>query len=102
MPSAAYATTVEITGTSTAIVAEACALVTGTTYQITNTARRVLDPAVAVTVKDGGVAIPAANVDIDYLFGKFTLTAPPGGAVTVDASYLPALPLAECESYDLD
>lgn len=102
MATAANLTTLEIQGTSTAMTAEACSLVAGTTYQVTNSAKRILDPGVAVTVKDGGVAIAADQVTIDYLFGKFTLSGAPGGAVTVDASYIPPVTLAECSSFEVE
>ena len=91
-----------MSGTAVAMTAEACSLVSGTTYQVTNAAKRIIDPATAVTVKDAGTPIAAANVTIDYLFGRFTLASAPGGAVTVDASYLPTTTIAEAKSVDLN
>jgi hypothetical protein len=83
------------------MTAEACSLVSGTTYRVTNAAKRVLDPATTVTVKDAGTPIAAANVTIDYLFGTFTLASGPGGAVTVDAAYIPVYAVADCQAVDV-
>ena len=92
----------EVSGTAVAMTAEACSLVSGTTYQVTNAAKRIIDPATAVTVKDAGTPIAAANVTIDYLFGLFTPGQRPGWRVTVDASYLPTTTIAEAKSVDLN
>ena len=85
-------------GTSTSMTAEATTLVTGKTYRITNAAKRMLDPSVAVTVDDGGVPIASANIQsIDYLHGIIVLDSgyTPSGAVTVDANYLPLSQIAD-------
>lgn len=85
-------------GTSTSMTAEATTLVTGKTYRITNAAKRMLDPSVAVTVDDGGVPIASANIQsIDYLHGIVVLDSgyTPSGAVTVDANYLPLSQIAD-------
>ena len=85
-------------GTSTSMTAEATTLVTGKTYRITNAAKRMLDPSVAVTVDDGGVPIASANIEsIDYLHGIIVLDSAytPSGAVTVDANYLPLSQIAD-------
>lgn len=99
----AFNAQVKISGAAVATTAEAAALVSGKTYQITNTAKRVLDPSVAVTVKDNGVTVAAANIlSLDYLFGivtfvgGYTVTGP----VTFDASYLPTTTIAECKAVE--
>lgn len=101
MATAAYNTTVETHGASTAFTGEACSLVSGKTYQIDNTAKRVWVPSVTPTVKDNGVTVAAANIEsYDKLFGKvtfvnsYTVTGP----VTVDGNYYPLLTLAECRA----
>jgi hypothetical protein len=94
-----YGSVIKIPGTSTAFTGEATTLVSGTTYQINTSAKRVLDPAVAVTVKDGGVAVAVSSVD--WLFGKVTLSSAPAGAVTVDASYLPMLTVAQIREFSI-
>jgi hypothetical protein len=79
-------------GTSTAMTAEACSLVSGKTYRITDAAKRMLDPAVAVVVDDNGSPVSAGDIEsIDYMHGLvvfdsgYTVTGP----VTIDANYLP-------------
>lgn len=98
MATAAHSVAVKVSGTAVSMTAEATTLVTGTTYQITNTAKRVLDPSVAVVVNDAGSPVSAT---VDYLFGTVTLASSPGGAVTVTASYLPVATIGECKSVDL-
>lgn len=89
---AGYTAVVKMSGTSTTFTGEATTLVSGTTYQITNTAKRIWNPGVALTVLDG--VTPVVPTAIDYLFGKVTLPAPPGGAVTVAGAYYPTYELA--------
>lgn len=98
----AYKVTVKKGGTSTAMTAEACSLVAGTTYQITSATKRIIDHNQAVTVKDGGVAIAAGDItSIDYLQGKVTLDSAPSGAVTIDGNYIPTAAVAGAKSYSL-
>lgn len=85
-------------GTSTAMTAEATTLVTGKTYRITNAAKRMLDPAVAVVVDDGGSPVSASDIlSIDYLHGLVTFdpSYTVSGAVTFDANYLPLSQIAD-------
>ena len=80
------------------MTAEATTLVTGKTYRITNAAKRMLDPSIAVTVDDGGVPIASANIEsIDYLHGIIVLDSgyTPSGAITVDGNYLPLSQIAD-------
>ena len=98
MSSAGYNAKLYRSGTSTSMTAEATTLVTGKTYRITNAAKRMLDPGSAVTVDDGGVPIASVNIEsIDYLHGIIVLDAgyTPGGAITVDANYLPLSQIAD-------
>lgn len=96
MPSVGYSTTIKAGGPSTAMVAEACAG-SGTAWQVTNTARRIIDPAVAVTVKDNGVAVAADLYTVDYLFGNITFTASKVGPITIDGNYLTPVDVAEAK-----
>lgn len=92
MPVAGWKGAVKITGTPTAMVAEATTeLVADTVFRITNAARRILDPDAALTVLVNGGAAPAHT--INHLRGKITFAAPIGGAdvVTVTGNYLPLL-----------
>lgn len=81
---------------------EACSLVTGNTYQVTNAAKRVIDPRQTVTVKDGGSPVAASGYTFDYLHGRVTFVSPPGGAVTVTATYLPRIQFGCANSFDLN
>lgn len=97
-----YKGKLSITGTTTATTGEACTHGSGNLYQITNAAKRVLDPSVARVWKDTGSPISAGSiVSEDLLFGTVTLTAPAGGAVTLDASYLPRIVVATVKDVKL-
>ena len=103
MATAGYSAKLYRSGTSTSMTAEATTLVTGKTYRITNAAKRILDPTIAVTVDDGGVPIAAINIaSIDYLHGIIVLDSgySPSGAVTVDANYIPLSQIADVRSAD--
>lgn len=45
--------------------------------------------------------IDAADVEVDYLFGKVTLASPPTGPVTLSYSYLPVLTAAETREFSV-
>lgn len=94
------------TGAAVPVTGEACAFVSGTdpnkVYQVTNAARHVWDPTVAVTIKDGGVAVGAANYSFDFLSGTITFIGHTvTGAVTVDGSYLPVIAVAQVRKSSL-
>lgn len=98
MATAGYNAKLYRSGTSTAMTAEATTLVTGKTYRITNAAKRMLDPAVAVVVDDGGSPVSASDIlSIDYLHGLVTFdpSYTVSGAVTFDANYLPLTQIAD-------
>lgn len=97
MSSPAYSTTVNVGGTPTAIVDEPCTANSATVYQITNTAKRVLDPSVAVTVKANTVVQAASAYTLDPLFGTITFGSAPTAPVTISCSYLPMLAVAEAK-----
>lgn len=103
-PIAAYKGKLSITGTTTATTGEACAVVSGKTYQITNAAKRVLDPAVARTWKDNGSGVSAANIlSEDLLFGTVTFIPgyTPTTPITVDCNYLPRIAVAAVKQVKL-
>ncbi len=90
MATASYSNVIKTAGISTAFTDEAMTLVSGTTYQINDTTKRVWDRSVTPTFKDGINPIPASGISsIDYLFGKVTLVSTPTGAVTCSGNYLP-------------
>jgi len=98
MATAGYSAKLYRSGTSTSMTAEATTLVTGKTYRITNAAKRMLDPAVAVVVDDGGSPVSASDILlIDYLHGLVTFdpSYTVSGAITFDANYLPLSQIAD-------
>ncbi len=97
---AGHLATISVTGASTTMTAEATSNTAGFSYQITNTAKRIVDPAVAIVIKhNSGVTWPT-NFTFDYLNGIVTLDGAPTGAVTIDGAYLPARQIAQ--AYELD
>lgn len=101
---AAFNAQVRFTGAAVSFTAEATTSLGSSRWQITNTAKRIVDPSVAVTVKDTGVAVAANLWTFDYLFGIVTFVGyTPTGAVTVDGSYLPntATP-TECKAVEIN
>jgi hypothetical protein len=91
-------------GTPVALTAEAMALVSGKTYQVTNTAKRTFNPLTTVSFFDNGVAIAVANIlNVDYVFGRVTFV--PGytvvGAITVTGQYLPLTAIARANGFTL-
>lgn len=91
-------------GTSTVMTAEAMALVSGKTYKISDTTKQVMDYTKTTTIKDGGVAVLAANIEtINYLFGSVTFvsTYTPTGAITVDGYYFPMTEISKGNSFTL-
>jgi hypothetical protein len=90
-------------GTSTAMAAEACTLVSGQTYRISAATKRIINRAIAVTVFDNAVDHTADVESIDYLFGKITFKAAYTiiGPVTITGEYFPMLTLAKFQSFTL-
>lgn len=80
------------TGASTVMTTEACGG-SGSVYQITNTAKRVIDPEAAVSVYANGVLQAATTYTLDHLYGIITFTGTPTAPITVTAAYLPLLEL---------
>lgn len=110
---AAKSRTVKMSGTSTAMTNEACTKVTSNTvYQITDSTKRVLDPAVALVVQvdaDGVgagayVTASATTYTVDYLYGKITFLSDQGSSATVrisSGSYLPMVTIAKVSEVSL-
>lgn len=102
---AGYQATVKKTGASTGLTGggEATTLVSTRVYQITNTAKRVIDPATALTVKDGASDVTAQVQDIDFLNGIVTFknSYTVVGAITVTGNYLPLASLCKLRGFTL-
>ena len=102
MAFAAYASSLKISGTAVVITNEACTGLGGSQWQVTTAARRIIDPATAVVVKDTGVTVSAALYSVNMLFGIITFSGyTPTGAVTLTGAYLPLLTVAEVRSADV-
>ena len=100
---AGYNTTVYVGGTATGMTAEAMTGSGAGPYQVTDTAKRVLDPADTFTFYDNGVAINSGDIlSVDYLQGKVTFTGSKTGPITVTGDYLPLLAWASCRALDLN
>lgn len=91
-------------GTPTVITAEACTLVSGKTYKVTNAAHSWLDYATpGVTVKDNGINHNADVLSIDYVNGLVTFKTAYTvlGPVTIDGKYIPMSPILKGQSFTL-
>lgn len=101
--SAAFTCEVEQTGTAVAMTGEACTTLTVTTAQVTDAAKRVLDPDTAISVIDDAVPLADTDVTIDYLRGIVTKTSGNwNGAVTITAAYLPRYQVAEAKAFEIN
>ena len=97
-PAAGYNATVKLTGTSTAFTGQA-ASGSGTTWQISDTAKQILDPAVTPSWYDNAAPISAGDISsVDYLTGTVVFTGSKTGPITADGSYLPLLAFAEARA----
>lgn len=98
-----YRTAVKMSGTAVTLTSEATTSVSASVYQITDTAKRILDPATAVQVVDNGSPLADADVVVDYLFGKVTKASGSfTGPVTISGAYLPVYTVAECRAVSFE
>lgn len=91
-------------GTPTTMTDEAMGLVSGLTYQVTDTARRIIDRSATVVIEDNSVAVAAADIEsVDYLFGKVTFVAGYSvtGPITMTADYMTTAVVGCTQSYTL-
>lgn len=100
---AGYQAKLKKQGISTSMTGEAMSLVSGKTYKVTNAAKSIFNPGVALTVLDNAVDHTDDVIAIDYLYG--TVTFDPGytvtGPVTVTGAYFPTATLGKAQSYNL-
>ena len=101
MSIAAYKALLEMAAEPVPVTAEPMVLVSGTTYQVTDPARRVLDPGAPVVVSVGGSPADPADYVVDFLFGRVIFSTAPGGAVTINAEFLPPARLATTRSFNI-
>mgnify|MGYP000057736131 CR=1 FL=1 len=90
-------------GSTTAFTTEACALVSGKTYQISAATKEIWDRGTTVTVFDNAVDKTTEVLSIDYLFGKVTFksTYTPTGPITASGKYFPTAIIGLPQSYTL-
>lgn len=101
---AGYVASLKSSGTSTSMTAEACSLVSGKTYKITDATKNVFDYTKTLTVLDSASPVAAADIEsINYLFGQVTFksTYTPSGAITVTGWYLPMTEVSRANSFTL-
>lgn len=94
-------TSILVSGTGLSMTDEATTNTTGNVFQITNAAKRLLDPEAAVVVEVGGVAADPGDYELDRLFGRVTFDSAPGGAVTVTGTYLPVAAVGTATSFGI-
>lgn len=73
---------------TTAFTDEATTNLGSNRYTITDLAKALFDPEVAVVVKDGGTPIATTGYTVNHLAGQVTLNSAPAGAVTITGSAL--------------
>jgi hypothetical protein len=91
----------KLSGAPVAFVTEACTNTgDGKTYRITNAAKAVWDPTIAISVFYNAILKPASSYTLNRLAGTITFTTAPGvSAVTVTGSYLPMTTIAEGKAF---
>lgn len=100
--SAGYNGALYAVGTSTAASQEACTEVSGTVFQITNTARRILDDEVDVVVRVNTVVQATNTYTIDWNFGIITFdSSQTGTTVDITMNYLPRILMAKIRTVGL-
>lgn len=99
---AGYVAKILKSGTATTFTDEPMDVVSGNTYKITDATKNVWDRLTALVVKDGSTTLTEGDdYTVDYLFGRVTLLAAPGGAVTVSGKYLPMTQVAKANGFTL-
>lgn len=97
---ASYNTVIKQPGTATTFTDEATTNTTGNTYQVTDATKQIFDRNTVPTVEDDGV--PVIPASINYLEGSVTLSAPPGGVVTISGKYIPMTTIATGKEYSVE
>ena len=101
MGAAAYQTTVKKHGTGVPVTSEAVTSLGSNQYQITDTTRRLIDPATAVVFNDTGGTVPV--VSVDRFNGIITTDgSEDAGPWDADFTYFPTVNLAGSNSFDFE
>lgn len=91
---AGFQVRLKASGAGVSMTAEATTAAGNIVYTITNTAKRVLDPTAAITVKNGGTPTVEAYT-LNRLKGTITFGSASARTITVDGTYLPMTAIAE-------
>jgi hypothetical protein len=78
MAVAGYSCLVRKSGVSTGVATELCSLLSGSVvFRITNAAKRVIDPTIDFSFKDGATTVAYSSISvIDFVNGEVTFAAP--------------------------
>lgn len=102
---AGYVAKILKSGSASAYSNEPMQLVSGKTYEVTDTAKRVFDRTSTLVFEDNGSPVAGSNIDnIDHLFGRVTFTSgyTPTTPITVaSGSYLPLTQVGRGTSFNL-
>ncbi len=99
---AGYVASLKQGGTPVPVTDEPTTDLTGDAFQITDTARRVIDWTTAVVIDDTGSPIAQSGItSLDHMFGIVQLASTPSGAVTFDYSYIPLTEIGKASSFTL-
>lgn len=102
---AGYVAKIMKSGTTTSMTDEAMSLVSGKTYQVTASTKRLFDRNVPLVFEHNtNVVIADADIlSVDHLFGRVTFAPSftPTGSVIVTGSYLPLAQLGKGKSFTL-
>ena len=91
---------VRVSGSPLTLTDEATSTADDLTFQITDAAKRVLDPTADITVNVDGVAADPSTYKLNRLDGSVTFkTAQTGATVTISGQYLPLSDVAEAHEF---
>ena len=93
-----YLASVKAISTGVAMTNEATTA-TGASYQITNSAKRILDLNTPIIVNDGGTPTTEAYT-IDYLNGRVTFGSTASRTITITGAYLTPATIATADTFN--
>ena len=93
-----YLASVKAISTGVAMTDEATTA-TGASYQITNSAKRILDLNTPIIVEDGGAPTTEAYT-IDYLNGRVTFGSTASRTITITGAYLTPATIATADTFN--
>ena len=93
-----YLASVKAISTGVAMTDEATTA-TGASYQITNSAKRILDLNTPIIVEDGGTPT-TETYTIDYLNGRVTFGSTASRTITITGAYLTPATIATADTFN--